>query len=348
MKFHDLSKPFPMMSEEELCALAEDIRLSGQRVPISVYGGQILDGRNRWKACQKAGVKPWVEEYDGEDPLGWVVSLNIKRRHMNESQRAMVAAKLANMAHGATLKKGSRRPNSDFGEVSLERAAQLLNVSRAQVADAKLVLREEPKAVAEIEAGRVSVHKAKRKLARRQAVAKVAKAPGRKYRVIYADPPWWYGDSREDLKGTTGASAHYPSMRTRDIGALPVGEWTEPNAVLFLWVTSPLLEDGLEVVKEWGFEYKASFVWDKVGHNLGHYNSVRHEFLLVCTRGSCLPDNPKLHDSVQSIQKSGRHSEKPEAFRQIIDNLYPHGRRLEMFSRRKVEGWDAYGNDANA
>ena len=67
-----------------------------------------------------------------------------------------------------------------------------------------------------------------------------------------------------------------------------------PDAVLFLWVPSPLLADGWPLIAAWGFTYKASFVWDKVKHNYGHYNSVRHELLLIAPRGSCLPEN---HDA---------------------------------------------------
>ena len=124
-----------------------------------------------------------------------------------------------------------------------------------------------------------------------------------------------------------------------------VKEITEKDAVLFLWTTSPMLEDSFKVVNTWGFKYKASFVWDKVKHNYGHYNSVRHEFLLVCTKGSCTPDIDKKLDSVISIERTGEHSEKPERFRKIIDELYPYGNRIELFARRKVTGWISWGNE---
>ena len=120
---------------------------------------------------------------------------------------------------------------------------------------------------------------------------------------------------------------------------------SDDDAVLFLWVTSPLLEECFPVIKAWGFKYKTSFVWDKVGHNYGHYNSVRHELLLVCTRGSCTPDAKELFDSVQSIEKSRNHSEKPERFREIIDTLYASGQKIELFSRQTVPGWKAWGNE---
>jgi N6-adenosine-specific RNA methylase IME4/ParB-like chromosome segregation protein Spo0J len=165
-----------------------------------------------------------------------------------------------------------------------------------------------------------------------------------KYRIIYADPPWAYGDSRSGTDAT-GAKDHYPTMPLKDICALPIKDITDENAVLFLWVTSPLLEDCFSVIKAWGFKYKSSFVWDKIKHNMGHYNSVRHEFLLICTKGSCVPDNAKLFDSVQSIER-GEHSEKPEEFRDIINTLYNTGKKIELFARKNIDNWDTWGFEA--
>ncbi len=178
------------------------------------------------------------------------------------------------------------------------------------------------------------------------AIRKRVSLPDAKYRVIYADPPWSYNDKADaGSVQSGGAEMHYPSMTIAELCDLPVRTVCEDNAVLFLWVTSPLLFEAAAVFRAWGFAYKASFVWDKVKHNMGHYNSVRHEFLLVCTRGSCTPDVVQLFDSVQSIEKT-THSTKPEEFRNIIDTIYPRGKRLELFARRSVEGWDRFGNEA--
>lgn len=161
------------------------------------------------------------------------------------------------------------------------------------------------------------------------------------FRIIYADPPWYYGNTMGPYM--TNISDHYPQMTTDEICALNVGGIAQDNAVLFMWTTSPHLQESFRVIEAWGFEYKASFVWDKVKHNMGHYNSVRHELLLVSTRGACQPDTKKLFDSVVSIERS-EHSEKPEEFRNIIDTLYPHGDRVELFARKQVAGWASYGN----
>ena len=139
----------------------------------------------------------------------------------------------------------------------------------------------------------------------------------KKYQIIYADPAWKYND-KQNTKLLGGAIKHYSTMTIKEICDLDVKSIIEDNAVLFLWATSPLLEESFKVIKSWGFKYKTSFVWDKVKHNMGHYNSVRHELLLIATKGSCTPDNMKLFDSVQSIERS-EHSKKPHEFYDIID-----------------------------
>jgi N6-adenosine-specific RNA methylase IME4 len=169
-----------------------------------------------------------------------------------------------------------------------------------------------------------------------------------KFDVIYADPPWQYDD--ECLEGAIqsgGASKHYPVMSIAELCGVPVKDISSDNAVLFLWVTSPIISECWDVIRAWGFEYKSMFVWDKVRHNMGHYNSVRHELLLICTKGSYLPSSKKLYDSVISIEKTDEHSRKPEEFRQIIEAMYPEGRKIELFARGKVPtGWVAWGNEA--
>lgn len=164
-----------------------------------------------------------------------------------------------------------------------------------------------------------------------------------KYPVLYADPPWKYND--ELIEGYGAVIHHYSPMSIGELCKLPVRNIVASDAVLFLWVTSPFLNEVWPVVNAWGFQYKSSFIWDKVKHNYGHYNSVRHEILLICTKGSFLPQNNELFDSVQGIERSDEHSEKPEEFRQIIDEMYPKGKRIELFARKEVEGWDSWGNE---
>lgn len=164
-----------------------------------------------------------------------------------------------------------------------------------------------------------------------------------KYRIIYADPPWQYRNKGLDNYGH--AERHYPTMSTDDICEMEVNNITETDSVLFLWVTSPMLEDGIRVLNAWGFQYKTSMVWDKQRMNYGYYVGVQHEFILISTKGKCTPDNKdKLEPSVVSLKRSNVHSEKPEYFRELIDRLYPNGNRIELFARKKTKGWEVYGN----
>ena len=112
---------------------------------------------------------------------------------------------------------------------------------------------------------------------------------------------------------------------------------------MFLWVTSPLLEEAFDIIQAWGFKYKASMVWDKVKHNVGNYVSVRHELLLICTKGTA-PKVPRLVDSVYEEART-EHSKKPAYFRNLIDELYPSGKRIELFARDHFDGWDVWGNE---
>ena len=163
-----------------------------------------------------------------------------------------------------------------------------------------------------------------------------------RYRVIYADPPWPY--ERQVSPSGSHPTDHYDTMSFQDIAKLPVKAHAQKDAVLFLWGTEPHRFAVAQVIEAWGFEHKTAFVWDKVSHNFGHYVSVRHEHLLVCTRGSCTPDrHTPMLDSVQTFKKTGVHSQKPEEFRRLIERLYD-GPYLELFGRHPVDGWMVLGN----
>jgi hypothetical protein len=133
---HPIADLLPLMSGTEFCELKEDIKSRGLKVPVIMYEGRILDGRNRFKACQEVGVNVKTVEYDGDDPLADVVSMNLKRRHLTESQRGMIAARLANMPSG---KRTDLQPTANLQEVSRAEAAKLLNVSERTVNTAKKV-----------------------------------------------------------------------------------------------------------------------------------------------------------------------------------------------------------------
>jgi hypothetical protein len=155
MKFHELANIFPMLGDEELAELCADIKKNGLAEPITVYEGKILDGRNRATACTMLGVSPKTVEYTGDDPVAFVLSKNLHRRHLTESQRALVASKLATLpAHRPTVENkcanlrtysqdaGNKGITAQSGAVPQAEAAKMLNVSKRQVQNATKLRKE--------------------------------------------------------------------------------------------------------------------------------------------------------------------------------------------------------------
>jgi ParB-like chromosome segregation protein Spo0J len=151
LEFHPLANIFPLVEGAEFDELVADIREHGLREPVVLFEGKVLDGRNRYRACEGAGVEPTFTVYTGDDPVSYVISLNLRRRHLSESQRAMVAARLA------TLKRGDNQ-HSPIGETSQAKAAELLNVGKRSVERAAEVRDHgAPELVSAVEQRKVSV-----------------------------------------------------------------------------------------------------------------------------------------------------------------------------------------------
>jgi hypothetical protein len=134
LPFHPLADIFPLIEGSEFNALVEDIRARGLCEPVTVFQGKILDGRNRARAAAAAQVELSSVNYDGDDPLEFVISKNLRRRHLRDSQRALIAARLANMPRGARTDRGKR-----LDSISTLRASQLLNTRARTVSNAKVV-----------------------------------------------------------------------------------------------------------------------------------------------------------------------------------------------------------------
>jgi hypothetical protein len=142
LQFHELANIFPMMNDDRFMDLVEDIRQNGLHDPIDLYEGKVLDGRNRYKACLIAGVEPRGYEYSGDDPLKYVLSKNLHRRHMDESQRAMVAANIANLPRGVFHGNQHSKEvsaNLPIPQASVAQAAEAVNVGVRSVTAAKKV-----------------------------------------------------------------------------------------------------------------------------------------------------------------------------------------------------------------
>lgn len=160
------------------------------------------------------------------------------------------------------------------------------------------------------------------------------------YSVIYADPPW---DICGQKSGRYGAVNHYELMTLEQIKAMPVGDISAPNAACFLWICNGMYQEGVDVLKSWGFRLVSDFIWIKPKIGLGNYFRYASEKLLLGVKGRMLP---AIHSQPNwGFFPVQDHSHKPEEVHAIIERMYPEGKHLELFARRRPANpaWDCWG-----
>ena len=181
----------------------------------------------------------------------------------------------------------------------------------------------------------------------------------KKYSIIYADPPWTYDNVILSPKtlNSTYAELHYPTMPLKEICAMDILSIAEQDCLLFMWATSPMLPEALEVGEAWGFDYSTvGFIWHKQNTTLGHYTMGECELCLTFKRKGGKIPKPRGSRGVKQFVSAqrGRHSEKPIEVRHRIHKMFPKVAKVELFARGldffggKIEDphWDFWGNEA--
>jgi N6-adenosine-specific RNA methylase IME4 len=171
------------------------------------------------------------------------------------------------------------------------------------------------------------------------------------YNIIYADPPWKYGGgSGKNSRKWGNSLSSYPCMKLQELKSLPVLSLAADNCALFLWVTWPMYQEGLELLRAWGFEYKTcAFVWVKTYPNgnpycgMGYWTRSGSEFCVLSFRGRLERNSNTVYQIVES--PVGKHSEKPPIIRERIVELLGDLPRIELFARTSSPGWDRWGNE---
>jgi N6-adenosine-specific RNA methylase IME4 len=372
-----------MMGSSELHALAEDIRRNGLLHPITTYEGRILDGRNRFAACQKAGITPRFEPYKGMEPLALVISANVMHRHLTGCQRAILAADLLprlEVEAKQRMRQGrAKLPDPKKQGRARDHAAATFGVSARYIQDAKGILAEDPEVAKAVRDGRIKIVEATALLKlntsreRLQILAKKAANPKHinvaleaqavsnkrmligaaslatvkgKYQLFYIDPPW-----KEDCPSVS-RPVPYPQMTQAELLALApqVQRLAADKAIIFMWTTSPRLPEALELMRAYGFEYRTSAIWCKEGKaGLGHWLRNQHEQLLVGLRGKF--PTPPTHCKPNSVVHAPLrgHSKKPDEIYTLIESMYPgvNLRKLELFARHRHDSsWEVWGAEA--
>lgn len=173
-----------------------------------------------------------------------------------------------------------------------------------------------------------------------------------KYDIIYTDPPWQYNSSdtlAEVSLLNKNENFHYPTMPLNDIKQIDVQSLAADNCMMFMWVVNPMLDDGIELLKHWGFQYATvAFCWHKGKVNPGYYTMSSIELVIVGKKGK-IPEPRGARNVRQFVAQSrGKHSEKPQEIRDRIVEMFPTQSKLEMFARCTTPGWDTWGNEFNS
>ena len=356
----------PPISPEEYSSLEGSILAEGCRDPLIVWAETIVDGHNRYKICCQYNVNFKTKDitFEGEaDAKIWIIKNQLSRRNISTADRIALNLKLKPLLSAEAKKRQGTRTDlgknfpPDLAE-SREEIAELSHSSQGTVYKVEVILQKAPELMEKIRNNETSIDRAFKDITQEEKKEKVKEEfkqkgindfPKGKFQVIYADPPWEYDFSETQSREIEN---HYPTMKLKDIKELTDGKRTvqdllSDDCVLFLWTTSPKLEEGLSVLNEWGFKYVTCAIWDKKVMGMGYYFRQQNEILLVGKRGNLpLPDPENRVSSIISAKRT-EHSRKPEEVYEILEKMYPERTKIELFSRNGREGWTMWGNGIN-
>lgn len=371
------------LNESEYKKLEASIIQEGVRDPLVLWNEILIDGHNRLDIATKHNISYSTinnnDLADREEVKTWIINNQLGRRNLTPNEVSYYRGKLyeslkrqgerSDITSGQNVHKSTSEEMAEkygVSEKTIRRDAEFskavdrveaeagidikdailsgkANVPKKNIEDVIKIKQEAPEYVEPIMQGEITITKAKREIAKekRKNMPK-PELPIGTYEVIYADPPWSYDNSGF----TQSAASQYPTMSIEEICNLDVSALTNNRSVLFMWATSPLLPEAFEVIKAWGFEYKASMVWIKDrSPGMGWWVNTKHELLLMASKPSAEKVNhpAKKFDSVITAPVT-RHSAKPDVFYKLIEEMYD-GTKIELFARNKREGWDNWGNE---
>ena len=382
LKAHPAADLFPMLDEKRLQELAEDISQAGQREAIRLFDGMILDGRNRYAACKKMGIEPRFEQVDPSiDPFAYVWSLNGERRDLTADQRYLIWKRVnensdawkaeqkrirdaANKARSESAtgvpyapKGGQRKPDKVVPQVvgtpspknkTNEAKATASKTNRGAVERMDALDKHRPDLAEKVFLGELPAAAAIRKMKQDNVVEKLediatkqAKEAEGVYDVIVLDPPWKMEKIDRDV-APNQVGFDYPTMSEDELAQMEIP--CADDCHVFVWTTHKHLPMAMRLLDAWRMKYVCTFVWHKPGgfqpFGLPQYNC---EFALYARRGT-----PQFVDfknfPVCFNAPRGAHSEKPEEFYELLRRVTA-GRRLDMFNRRVIDGFDRWGNE---
>ena len=369
----ELQALIPPLAEDERKQLEQNLIADGCREPLVVWkngdGEILLDGHNRHEICERNNIPFEVthKEFDAEvDARIWMRENQVGRRNLTkawsvdlqfENKKDLLAKGIGKREQNLKQNKHTEvLQNNKSEEEKLntrEEIAKAANVSPSTVAQAEQVKKKAPELWEKAKAGDVSISAAYKDVKKQERKAAVvekltsiesieAKELKGEYDVIVIDPPWpMQKIDRNERPNQTAFD--YPVMSEAELSVMemPAGD----DCHMWLWTTHKYLPMALRLVNGWGFKYVCTFVWHKPGgfqpFGLPQYNC---EFAIYCRKGSPVFLDTKAFP-VAFNEPRGKHSEKPEGFYDVVRRV-TGGRRIDIFNRRKIDGFDVWGKEA--
>lgn len=361
----------PALSAEEYAQLEANILEEGIREPIITWNGFIIDGHNRFSIAKRFDLeyKTTSKHFSSEESVKeWMILNQFGRRNLSNYQRSVLALELEEVfskkaKDNLKLSQGKgKQKSADLKVKPIETRNELskvASVSHDTISKVKKIQEKAPQEIKEkLATGEVSINaaykeikKEEKKEERDKKIQEVKQkietenltTLDKKYHVIAIDPPWAYnekgGFSSDDYDAQNNRGAvDYPTMTVEQIKKIEIP--AANDSVLFLWTTHAFLRDSFDIMKEWGFEYKATIVWDKVKMGMGRNVRMQVEFCLLGIKGKPIIQGSSERDIITEPRRE--HSRKPEVFYEMVERMCI-GNKLDYFSRQTRKNWEHYG-----
>lgn len=364
---------FPEMNAEEFEQLKADIQVNGydKRYPVYIYQGDVLDGWNRYRACEELKVEPVVQHFFGNnaEAIAFVFRTN-KRRNLTKEQLACIAAESSELIEEVkkAVEEARRKKQKEnaanqhtkpcakkFAEAKKEVVrtdkiiADTFNTNMQYLRETKKLKEEKPEIFERVKSGETTLAEVKKEEKKEEQQKKVevlrkkeVAPPTGKYDVIVIDPPWQMEKIERDV-APDQVGFDYPTMTIEEISKFNLP--SEKDCHVFMWITHKHLPEGFEILKKWDAKYVCTFVWHKNGgfqpFGLPQYNC---EFILYARIGTPSFVDLKSFNVCFSAERTG-HSKKPDIFYETLKRVTA-GKRIDIFNRRKIEGFETWGNEA--
>jgi N6-adenosine-specific RNA methylase IME4 len=372
----DFQGLLPPLNPQEGAALEASLLAEGCRDALVLWRGILVDGHHRYAICQRHRLTfSTIEQAfaSADHAKLWIRQTQAARRNHTDDQRACNAYEMAALASGIAkrergqkavdareVKAGRKQPILDTTSASkiepkgrasrsVVKASKTARVSERKIRQAGQLAVKAPGLFKQVASGEMSLADSMRAVTRTEVIAaldsidaKKAKAVRGVYDVIVIDPPWPMQKIDRDERPLQ-TQFDYPRMTEPELAALPIP--AADAAHVWVWTTQRFLPMALRLLDAWGLTYVCAFVWHKAGGfqpmGLPQYNC---EFALYARRGVPIFVDTKGFPTCFGGDRTG-HSEKPDAFYATVRRV-TGGRRLDMFNRRAIEGFDGWGKES--